>query len=170
MNLKLIGAVLIISCSTWFGLALCGNYRYEERTLRQLLRALDFMGCELQYRITALPELCRMTSVSCRGVISQVFCSFAKELEDQISPDAGSCMKAVIAKTPKIPRMSRTALLDFSDTLGCFDMQGQLIGLEAARQACKRNLDSLSENREIRLRSYQTLGICTGAALIVLLI
>ena len=55
-------------------------------------------------------------------------------------------------------------------TLGRFDLDGQLIGLENARRDCRRAVDALSENRDNRLRCYQTLGLCAGAALAILFI
>ena len=134
------------------------------------MNALDFMGCELQYRMTPLPELCKETAHICKGVIQQVFLALSQELEDQVSPDAATCMKAVVLRNKQIPNMTRDVLMEFGESLGCFDLSGQLNGLEAARQACRRTLQSLSDNRDIRLRSYQTLGICTGAALVVLFI
>ncbi len=138
--------------------------------MRQLMNALDFMGCELQYRMTPLPELCKEAAQRSRGVVQQVFCALSRELEEQISPDAVTCMKAVIAKNKKIPPKTEEILLRFGDSLGCFDLSGQINGLDAARLACRNTLDGLEENREIRLRSYQTLGICAGAALVVIFI
>lgn len=138
--------------------------------MRQLMSALDFMGCELQYRMTPLPELCRETASTCKGVIQQVFLTLSRELEDQVSPNAALCMKAVIQGNQQIPRLTREVLVTFGDSLGCFDLSGQLNGLEAARQACRRELEALAQNRDVRLRSYQTLGICVGAALVVLFI
>jgi hypothetical protein len=34
---------------------------------------------------------------------------------------------------------------------------------------CEHSLESIRNNRDARLRSYQTLGVCTGAALAILL-
>ena len=48
--------------------------------------------------------------------------------------------------------------------------QGQILGLEAVRSHCRSELDALSANQDERLRSYQTLGLCTGAALAILFV
>ena len=55
-------------------------------------------------------------------------------------------------------------------TLGRFDLQGQLSGIASVKQLCKRDLDGLQNNQELRLRSYRTLGICAGVALVILFI
>ena len=55
-------------------------------------------------------------------------------------------------------------------SLDRFDLAGQLKGIAATRSACRREVGALLENRDLRLRSYKTLGLCAGAALAVLLI
>lgn len=168
MNIKLIGAVLIIAGCGGVGFSMAASHRREEKALRQLIRALDYMGCELQYRLTPLPELCRCAASECEGAVSQVFCNLAIELESQIAPDAASCMNAAASKTAGLPQRTKKNLLALGSSLGQFDLQGQLTGLEATRKQCRRELEELSKDRDIRLRSYQTLGLCAGSALAIL--
>jgi hypothetical protein len=52
--------------------------------------------------------------------------------------------------------------------LGIFDLPGQLKGLEEAQQVCQRALEQLEKGQAARLRSYQTLALCAGAALTIL--
>jgi hypothetical protein len=97
-----------------------------------------------------------------------VLVQLASELEAQVAPDAGSCMNAVLSKTSGLPPRTRKNFQLLGVSLGQFDLQGQLTGLEAARKQCRRELDELSKNRDVRLRSYQTLGLCAGSALAIL--
>ena len=53
-------------------------------------------------------------------------------------------------------------------SLGRFDLQGQLQGIESVRAQCRKDLAELEDNRDQRLRSYQTLGLCAGCALAIL--
>lgn len=168
MSLKLIGAVCIIAACGGVGFSMAAAHRREEQALRQLIRALDYMGRELQYHLTPLPELCRHAAAECGGCIRQVLLALAAELESQVAPDVSTCMNAAIAKIPRIPQRLRGELARFGSSLGRFDLQGQLDGLEAARQQFRRDLENLSKNRDVRLRSYQTLGLCAGSALAIL--
>ena len=168
MNAKLIGAALIIAGCGGVGFSMAAAHRREEKALRQLIRALDYMGCELQYRLTPLPELCRCAASEGGGAVSQVLVHLATELEAQVAPDAGSCMNAALTKTAGLPPQTRKNLHILGMSLGQFDLQGQLTGLEAARKQCRRELDELTKNRDVRLRSYQTLGLCAGSALAIL--
>lgn len=168
MSIKLVGAVLIIAGSGGVGLQIASAHRREEAGLRQLISALDYMTCELQYRLTPLPELCRYAAAEAGGCVSNVLLSLAKELEAQIAPDAAACMNAAVSIGNRLPHYVKNNLLRLGSSLGRFDLQGQLKGLEAVRQICSHDLESLSRDRDSRLRSYQTLGFCAGCALAIL--
>lgn len=170
MSFKLIGALLVIVGCGGFGFLVAAAHRREERTLRQLIAALDYMECELHYRLPPLPELCCQVAAESNGVVKSVFALLAEELENQISPDVDSCMNAALCKVRDIPQKTYDALELLGHSLGRFDIEGQLMGLEAVRQSCRQKVDELSQNRDIRLRSYQTLGLCAGAAIAILFI
>ncbi len=168
MNVKLLGAMLIVLACGGFGFSLAAAHRREEGALSQLIRGLDFMACELQYRLTPLPELCRQTAREISGPVGQVFDALARELASQNQPEPGKCMATAVAAVKGLPERSGRLLLDLGRGLGRFDLDGQLKGLDAVRQSCRQALEELGRNREGRLRSYQTLGLCAGAALAIL--
>lgn len=168
MSIKIIGAMLIVCACGGVGFSMAAAHRREERALRQLIGALDYMGCELQYHLTPLPELCRTAAREIEGCVSQALLCLASELESQIAPDAPSCMHAAIAKNPKLPQRVSKILSRLGTSLGRFDLSGQLKGMESARQQCRQDLEELSKDREQRLRNYQTLGLCAGCALAIL--
>lgn len=170
MSLKIIGAMLIIAGCGLFGGLYAASHRRETRYLRRYISALEFMECELQYRLTPLPELCTKTAEVCEGSLKKLFIAFAKELENQISPDAERCMLAAIENVCDLPKLTREALINLSPVLGRFDLNGQCRGLESLRADAVRTLKLYSENQDTRLRSYQTLGICAGAAVVILFI
>lgn len=159
---------MIIAACGAVGFSMAASHRREEAALRQLIRGLDYMGCELQYRLTALPELCRNAAAESAGEVSRVLLYLATELDGQIAPDAASCMNAALAKARRLPKLAEKNLRLLGSSLGRFDLQGQLSGLEETRRQCRRELEELSRNRDVRLRSYQTLGLCAGSALAIL--
>ena len=170
MYIRIIGAVLIILSCTAVGYYLVMNHKREENAVAELISVLDFMECELQYRLTPLPELCRMAAAENKGAVCDLMLTLANELDSQISPDAASCMTAALAKYPKFPDRARRLLQKLGGSLGRFDMDGQLRGLENTRMLCRKELEALSQHRDQRLKNYQTLAICSGVALAILLI
>lgn len=168
MNYRWIGAVLVITGCGGFGFSISAGYRREEGLLRQLIRALNYMEWELQYRLTPLPELCRQAGRESRGVLREVFLNLAGELEQQTFPDAAGCMIGALNRSRELPGKIRELLKQLGCTLGRFDLPGQKQGLEEVRQQCRVELERLEKNRETRLRSYGTLGLCAGTALAIL--
>ena len=170
MIFRVLGAILIVLGCGGFGMMICFTYKREEEMLRQLIHALDFIQCELKFRLTPLPELCAGASSVCKGTISRYFHLLSQELASQNSPDVRTCTKSAKASMGNLPARLDKAfeLLDLS--LGQLDAQGQILALDTLRDHCRTELASMSENRESRLRSYQTLGICAGAALVILLV
>lgn len=170
MHYKWIGAMLIILGCGGFGFSLAAVHVREERLLRQLIGILDYMECELQFHMTPLPDLCRQAGQDTHGRLQQIFLALSQELEQQISPDVSTCMAVAMGHASDIPRNTEENLRLLGSSLGRFDLDGQLMGLETVRANCRKDLNSLNTNRDARLRSYQTLGICAGAALAILLI
>lgn len=169
MSIKLIGTVIVIIGCGGFGFRLAAAHRREEKDLRQLLTVLDLIQSELEYRLTPLPELCRLAGESSSGGIRKLFFRLCRELESQIAPDAMCCMNAAVAESELSPAI-KNLFRGLGRTLGRFDLPGQLRGIEAVRQETVLALDKLTKNQDARLRSYQTLGLCAGAALAILLL
>ncbi len=168
--LKWVGAILIVAGCGMFGFLMACAHRREEAALQQLTAALDFMQCELQYRLTPLPELCRLAGQQGRGPVGQVLLALSQELEYQLGTDVESCMAYALKECADLPEKTGQAFEVLGTSLGRFDVDGQIRGLEYTRGQCRRELERLSNNRDTRLRSYQTLGLCAGAALAILFI
>lgn len=170
MIYKCVGAILVIAGCGGAGFSIAAAHRKEERTLRQLIAALDYMECELLYRLTPLPDLCRQAGQESKGTVGDVFLKLSMELENQFSPDVSSCMNAALSCGKPLPIHTMELFQLLGKSLGRFDLDGQLKGLEAVRESARKKLDQMLHNRDVRLRGYQTLGFCAGAALVILLI
>ena len=79
-------------------------------------------------------------------------------------------MYAVLSKLENLPKSTAEALGLLGKSLGRFDLNGQLLGVESVRSYCRRELGSLEAGRDQRIRGYQTLGVCAGAALAILFV
>ena len=140
------------------------------RSIQNMIAALEYMECELQYRCTPLPLLCRKVADHSQGKVRLLFSMLADELDAQISPDVYRCMTSVIGKLCNADKSLCDIATEMGRNLGMFDLSGQLRGLESTRNLCREKLDNLLQNKDSRLRSYQTLCLCAGAALAILLV
>ena len=138
--------------------------------LRQLRDALSFGVCRLEYVHAPLPELMDEASRQCDGPLAQLFSALARELEAQTAPDAQSCMALAMAQVPSFPDSVHSLLQRLGGCLGVFDLAGQVTNLQLLEQDCQSLLVQMEQGKAERLRSYQTLGLCAGAALAILFV
>ena len=103
-------------------------------------------------------------------MIQEIFFSLATELESQIAPDPERCMASVLGRSKDLEEVVSEALMELGSNLGKFDLEGQLLGLNQTKAFCKDRLNELTQNKTQRLRSYQTLGLCAGAAIVILFV
>ena len=165
---KLIGSLLIISGCGGFGFAMAFQYGRQEKLLISLIRALELMSTELRYRLTPLPGLCRTSGTSVGGAVGRVFRDLADELERRSSPDALSCMRAVLGRSKIPPGPARLLLAQLGGSLGTYDLDGQEKGLDRIRKLCKAELDEYRLHYRERTRCYKTLGLCAGIAMAII--
>ena len=170
MNIKVIGAILAICACGSCGFITAAHHASQIRLFQNLMHAVEFMICELQYRATSLPLLCRQTGDQCNGKIRQIFLTLSDELEAQVSPNVGLCMASALDKLSDIDEALSTVCMELGNQLGRFDLPGQIRGLESCVKSLSTKLEQLNKNKESRLRSYQTLGLCAGAAVAILFV
>lgn len=167
--IRFLGAAFLMAGCGGFGFSLAAACRREARMLRRLVMALQEMEWELKFRMTQLPELCRIAGNATGGILKEIFTEFAGMLDRQEVMDISGCFNAIISRR-ELPRSVRKNLRQLGAVLGRYDLEGQLQGLEIIRHQCRNDLKKLEENSVQRLRSYQTLALCAGAALAILFI
>ena len=165
--IRILGAVAVIAGCSSFGFSLAAAARRECGHLRCLIRAIQHMQWELKYRMTELPELCRLAGENCSGAVSDIFGEMAEKLHRREVIDVSAAFLSEVNRR-ELPRKVRWNLRQLAQCLGRYDLEGQLQGLEAVRQQCRADLNALESDRAERMRSYQTLAVCAGTALVIL--
>lgn len=170
MSLKILGAILVIIGCGSFGFLISASDKKEENNLRQLCVVLEYMECELLHRLTPLPQLCRQAVTHCNGYVRSIFLNLGLQLESHNHPDVQSCMEDILVKTKGSTLITYSVLQKLGNSLGRFDLEGQVKGIQSVGEECNIHLKKLLRNQEVRLRSYKTLGLCAGAALAILFV
>ena len=170
MYYKWIGAALIISSCSCFGFSLALHQLRETRLVEALNGILGNMVNELSYKLTPLPELVRHTAESSPPPLRTVFSLLADNLDRQVLPDASCCMESAVGQA-EIPYLHvKELLMSLVQSLGRFDLEGQLKGLAFVQEQCRNTLIGLKSEQAARNRSFRVLGLCAGIALAILLI
>lgn len=170
MIIKIIGAILVVIGCGGFGLLIVRGHKRQVRSMEQFISALDYMLCQLQYQRTPLPELCQHIINLSKGSVRTTFQALYEELESQICPDVEKCMHIALNKVKDMPPLTKDGFISLGSSLGKFDLDGQQRVIEALRHSCCVKLEEYTKNQDERLRSYQTLGLCAGAALAIIFV
>lgn len=170
MVARIIGAILVVSSCFGLGISVGCKMLKEIRVLDQWIKILNRMQVELRYSLRSLPDLFRFLSHEEKGELAELFLRIAIEMENQIRPDVARCIDAVLMSAGGIPESVIESIGLLGVELGKYDLDGQLLGINNIRERVieKRNL--LNQDKAKRIRGYQTLGVCTGAALVILFI
>ena len=168
--MKWIGALLVLAACGTTGFRGAAEYLRQLQDFRSLISVLDMMECELSYNLTPLPELCRKSASFGSKRVRSVFRTLAQTLERQPYYDVMGGMSWVLQQNKDSSKRLSRMLENLGNCLGRFDLSGQLAGLASVREQCIQELSILEKNREQRTRSFQTLGLCAGAALVILFI
>lgn len=167
MIYRIIGALFVFGGCGGFGFVMASSCRREQRQLHCFLRAVEFMLCELEYRATPLPQLCRRAAEVSGGAVGQVLQEIARRMELSLDADAAASVEAALANLHPGGYLDEL-FCNLGQTLGAFDLEGQRRGLESALGLAQQMLRRHQRERSSRVRSYQTLGLCAGAALAIL--
>lgn len=170
MIIRLIGAILIITGCGSVGFIIAMEHKKETKSLEQLLSAIEYIRCELAYRRTPLPGLFRLLSASTTGQIRTYFTSLYFCLKEQRSPDFSVCAKQTMASFTSVTPKTKEALNLLGDALGHYDVAGQIESLNAVYDQVKLIHSDCKNGQKERIRSYQTLALCAGASLAILLV
>ena len=170
MIVKLIGAIGIMAACGGYGFYVAHRYMNQLRLLKRFLHILNRMEWELQYRRKPLPELCRYISSEERGAFRELFIRFAVELDNQIQPDAQHCMFSAIEAVSHLPDIIKTLLGELGDELGRYDLKCQVEGIGCVRKSVLEYIKEFENDKDKRVRGYKTLGLCAGAALVILFV
>lgn len=168
--IRWIGAICVIGACGFCGFSMAASYTGIQKALRQLQAALEMMQCQMEYQLTELPELCSILEKACSGPVGRLFGAFGRELRMPDAGDASTCLCLALARTRDLPARCREILLQLGQTLGQYDLSGQLRGIAVAKDSCARELATMEAEKGGRLRSYRALGLCGGAALAILLL
>ena len=168
--MKMIGALFVVLGCGYIGI-LCGRcYRREEAALQQLGEHLQYMLCQLRYQQTPLPELFGQLHAEAKPPLQSLFALVGKELQIRASSDASGCLIRAVEACSNLPKQARNYLLLLGRSLGRFDLDGQLRGIEAVHERCMEKCAKMEKNRAVCIRSYMIFGLCAGAAIAVLLL
>ena len=170
MTIRIMGSILIILGFGSIGFLASTNHKKEISTIKCFLESLNRMESELRYRKTPLPYLCHYLGTNANGVIKEFYINLSNQLQGLDHADAAACVAVSIERLGHLPDNVRKLLLMLGQSLGQFDLEGQICSIQGVKEECYSLIGKLSENQEQKRKSYRALGLCAGAAVAILFI
>lgn len=166
--IRWIGAACIVGSCGCCGFRMALAQLREETAVKELLRFIADIRCELEFQLTPLPELIQNGLKRTHGSLRRTLLRFEENLRNYSLPDAGSCM--ALALEEGLPLGLESLLRHLGDSLGRYDLSGQMEGLRSVEEACHNREAELKQERSIHVHSCRILGFCAGIALVILLV
>lgn len=170
MSIKLIGAGFIILSCCMFGFLVGVTQRRQAALMREFICTIDYIIHDLQYRRSSFSDAFCQAAAFCGGIIGKFFDILSNELEKQVAPNMQICVDAALRQSKEIPGLVCHGIKLLGSTLGCFDLDGQIAELQKVREECEIVLRGFTNNQDVRIRNCQTLTLCAGAAIVIILI
>lgn len=165
--MKFIGIVLIVVSAGSVGFRMAISLKQQTREYTQLLQSLQLMRNEIAFCGTPLPQTFAVLAASCQGRTGQFYEAVAKTM------DKYPWMTPVEAVQQQQKLLHGgfpvTVFSELAVGLGKYDLDSQLQAIAAAKDRVKLVLEQLEQERRGKTKLYETLGICAGLSLAILL-
>lgn len=166
--MKLAGMIVIITAAGSVGFRISAQLKSKCRLLETLLRLLGMMKQEICVYATPLAQVFGLLATASDGILERVFSATAKEMNRQPWSTPHRAMTQALEHERE--ELLNQVLLPLCMQLGKYDWDAQRLAVEAAEQQTLALLHQLEQERSLKSKTYQTLGICAGLAVSVLLL
>lgn len=169
---KIIGAILIITATTWTGFEIARQLSERPRQLRTLRSALQSLEVEIMYGHTPLHEAARRIAAQIPDPLATFFAKFAQKLvesETTVKEAWEEVLEEVWGMTA-LKNNELEVMKQFGETLGRHDRFSQQKHIHLASTHLEREEN---EARDIQARyekMVKSVGFLAGMLLIILLL
>ena len=168
--IRIIGAALLV-----IGFSLIGYVRSKKKKTSlldvvELIRAMDLMICELEYRKTSLPELCTFVANNTTGCISKFFREFGDVLSKNVALSVRDAGAIALESIEDITMHAKEYVITLVDSLGAFDVSGQIAEINAVKEESKVALKRKEEKFLLTDKTDRILWVSLGLVIAIIFI
>lgn len=170
--LKLVGAILIIIATSWIGFQLATELRLRPRQIQELRSSLALLKTEIDYGTRPLAEACDRIAEAASSGLSQLFQRFGRNLRTLNGQSTYECLRLAIDSEWRKTAMGKAEkgiILKLCQVLGGSNRSDQLHHLEIASENLLMEEQKARVEQEKYEKMVKTLGILSGALLVILM-
>lgn len=166
--MKLMGMIFLVFACGSAGFRIAASLREKCSLYAMLLRQLAMMRQEICFYATPLAQVFALLAASGSGTLERVWKETARQMNTNPWMQPRYAMEQALASEQETDLAQ--ILLPLCTQLGKYDADAQKKAIMAAEEQTKALLTSMEQERSVKSKTYQTLGICAGLAAAVLLI
>lgn len=170
MNIRFIGALILCIGSSCLGFSAAGTVRRRVKTLQSLKLSLEMMRCEVSYTLTPIGKICDILCKSTEGDVRTLYHRLAAVFSAPYPAKDDWAGELVHSTLRGIPEETAEALTELLSSFGRFGVNEQLRLIDLTAEKVSAALAQTETEKKQRCRCYQTLGICTGLAIMILVL
>ena len=171
MVLKLAGGIFVGVASLMSGWMARQGLSRQLHLIRQLRLGLELMGQEMELHMPAMPELFETVGQQLGGEIGALFVGTAVNMASVTGRPLNIALKLQLEEMPLgFSAELRAMLLELSGALGRYDLGGQARTLRLYQDRLDRMILELEGVRQQKAKAWMTASVCSGLALILLLL
>lgn len=171
MLIKIIGAAVLISATSFIGFSLASDCSKRPRALRELQALLQMLENEISYLSNLLSVAFNRIYEGTNSNTALLFKAAAINLEiNGVTADA-AWEKAVQENHAKLSlnKEDKAILLTFGKMLGNSDLEGQINNIKLISSQLKLQELKAEDMRQKNEKMYRSLGVLSGLAIAIIL-
>lgn len=170
--LKLLGAILIILATSRVGFDSARQLRKRPQQIQELRSSLALLKTEINYGTRPLAEACARIAEATSRELKPIFLEASENLQSLDGKSTYECLRlAIDDKWPKtvMGEEEKGIILKLCQVLGSSNRPDQLHHLDMAQENLQMEENKAREEQETYEKMYKTLGVLSGALLVILM-
>lgn len=170
MTIRMLGAIVLCLGASGIGFSASRTVRRTVKTMQQLKLALEMMRCEISYTLTPIARICRIAASGSEGEVHILFERLAAVFSGTYPEQDGWAKELIAATLHSVPPEVAETMAELIASFGRFGVSEQLRLIDLTLEKVQAALAQLDTDKKQRCRCYETLGICAGLAIAVLVL
>lgn len=170
--LRLIGCILVIACTTAFGINCASRLGTRVKVISGTISALEVMRSEICDRLTPMTQLMQMMTEQTEAPINSLFKSCSNQMEALGNKSFYYIWKYSISNCEALelkPQEQRT-LIDLGHVLGRYDTEEQSKSISYCIRRFEHYLKQAEDEKKSQGKVHAVLGIAAGFFAVIILI
>lgn len=170
--LRIIGCVLVVACTTTFGISCASRLSVRVRAVAGIITSLEVMKSEICDRLTPMPELMELLAQQTDPPVNGFFSSCVTQMENLGVKSFYFIWKNAVESSPQMelrPAEART-LIDLGHVLGRYDTEAQGNAIAYAIRRFEHYLKLAEDERKSQGKVHAALGVAAGFFAVIILI